>query len=227
MLFLFFNILSFLLFYLQTECLCKEIGGCQYKNTYRNRYGNCVCKHGYFSDTVIDSRGCWKCIPFCVENAICNYNGSCTCKKGYLGEATEYCTLIEDYPVIIDYFPSSAPRNSQSSVKITLKSEVPSNIFDGYIKIGKYIEMCNISKNIMICTLPKSKKAKKYQLRVSLNGREWSINPVQFEFTEKIKKPKNHIFELYVVITISILSLFSFYLIIKNRKDEFLPKKAN
>jgi len=49
----------------------------QFPNSVIGTDGKRICLDGYVSDSIIDSRGCWRCDAICQENSICEYPGVC------------------------------------------------------------------------------------------------------------------------------------------------------
>lgn len=134
-------------------------------NTMKNELGELVCMEGYITDnSIISSKGCWKCTNKCDPNAKCVAMDKCVCRSGYSGDGFR-CTA--PIPHLVD----SYVEKGQMSIKLkSMHSFDPSK---GYCKFGSIvIQASYVSPNNIICQVPQNSRFS--DVSVSFDGRDWS-----------------------------------------------------
>ena len=177
-----------------------------FPNTIIKNDGTRICEEGFLSDSIIDSRGCWKCIEECSKNSFCDYPGICFVPVPLITNVIFQKNLNNSLDLLINYLTNKPNFNPIEAYCLIDKITLPS------IKINQKEILCPlISNNIS-------------SLSISFDTLSWSPIFTNFSslYQQKLKIPSISI--NFIGIIFLILGLIFLPIILcKNRTSS--PKK--
>ena len=159
----------------------KETVNCTIPNTVPNYFGECVCAIGFFGDSPVSARGCWKCDPLCHSQAECIFPGRCRCTGGLIGDGINECKSPE-----INYAEKAEIVQKAGYKAINIYFDAPFDYVPYHTYCKFYCDNDNIDEiyrgsingnHSITCLIPKNRRIN--QVSISFDQEKWS-NLIKF-----------------------------------------------
>ena len=136
---------------------------CTTPNTHANYKGQCECDDGWFGDSPVTERGCWRCEPKCSELSECKFPGRCFCKFGLEGPN---CTVPT--PII------TSVQNNKDIIHVEYDVSNDFHPTISYCKIGNIIVNGYLSRFNSIDCETINEKEGNHTISISFDRNKWS-----------------------------------------------------